>query len=331
MRGRRHRRGGLRRSRRAWPSSTCPPPSRSNGRSRLAALAEAREQLPAKVADLERLVAAVAEATAARAETDKSLERLESIALPEDLDTLDRDRLEASTRLEALSEAISQLKAARGEVDQAISAHTPLPQLESWRANRAQLEKLAADRAALDLDALGAGLAEAAAARDRGVADLNSLRVAHAAHVVREGLVPGEPCPVCFTVVGEVPDEGGGPKQSMDLLAKELTDLESRAAEARDRLKGAEGEAKGLDLRVAEVEALLVGAPAPDLVDSAITTLGELTERRAGIDEDMERVQVETEEARARLAELSARASSLFEALLECPGPPCGREAADPR
>ncbi len=285
-------------------------------RSRLAALAEARDHLPAKVADLERLVAAVAEATAARAETDQSLQRLESITLPEDLETLDRDRLEGSTRLEALSDSTSQLKAARDEVDQAVSTQPPLAQLESWRANRAQLEKLAADRAALDLDALGADLAEATSARDRGVTDLNTLRVAHAAHVVREGLVPGEPCPVCLIVVGEVPEEGGGPTESMDLLTKELAGLESRAAEARDRLKGAEGEAKGLDRRVAEVEALLAGAAAPDLVESAIVALEELAERRAGIDEDLERVHLETEDARARLAELSARASSLFEALL---------------
>ena len=119
--------------------------------------------------------------------------------------------LEGSTRLETLSDSTSQLKAARDEVDQAVSTQPPLAQLESWRANRAQLEKLAADRAALDLDALGADLAEATSARDRGVTDLNTLRMAHAAHVVREGLVPGEPCPVCLIVVGEVPEEGGGP------------------------------------------------------------------------------------------------------------------------
>ncbi len=288
----------------------------NEARDRLAAVSEARLELPAKAEQLERVMSAHAAATAARVAAAQSVERLESISQPEDLATLEQDRLGVSTRLEAVSESMAQLEATRGEVGEAIAGHAPLSQLESLRESRARLAGIAAERTALDLDALGSDLAQANSALAQGQADVAVLRRDHAAHVVRRDLVLGAPCPVCLAVVGEIPPEDDGPCESMDAMAQELAAFESRASEARDRLKGAEGEAKGLDRQASEIEALLAGGPSSDEVDEAIAGLGKLIERRAEIEAELERAHKESEEARSRMTELSTRSSGLFEALL---------------
>ena len=159
-------------------------------------------------------------------------------------------------------------------------------------------------------------MAEATAARDQKLAELSSLRLEHAAHTVRQGLVVGEACPVCHIVIEAIPNAGGGPGESLDRLAGEVTDLDSLVADARDRLKEAEGVTKQMDQQVSDLEALLVGSPPGEELEATMASMRKVLETKAEIELKIAEAQRRADEAMARVDELTLRAAGLFETLL---------------
>jgi exonuclease SbcC len=292
------------------------PEQLKDSRAQLKAILAARKELPSRAQALERFEVALEAAKTSRAEGGLSLNRLESIAMPDDLTTIEQDRAEVFGHLETFAQSVIALSGERDGLDLALDGHASLSQLESWRAGRAQIEQLAAHKTTLDIDGLATTLVEATAARDRGRADLEAVRIEHANHAVRQGLVVGQPCPVCEAVIGELPKRGEGPGESIERLSHELAALEARVAEVRDRLKAAEGEANGIHRQVSEIEAGLVEAPNAEEVDSSIAVVRSLVERRAGIEQELSVTRQKEGEARARADELATRASGLVEALL---------------
>ncbi len=267
------------------------PEQVEEARVRLAAIVEARQELPSRVEAMAKLGSELESAKAAHEETSLTLARLGSIAAPKDLATIEKDRADAFARIEALAGSLTDLAARRDEIDLALTGQPALTQLESWKAGMERLDQLAARRSALDLDGLAAQLEEITSTRQRVYGELEAARIGHAAHAVRQGLVVGEPCPVCEVVVGALPQVGGGPGESIDRLSGELAELESRVGEARDRLKGAEGEAKGIDTQLSEASALLTDAPSAEVVDASIAEVRALLEKRAVLEGELSAAQ----------------------------------------
>ncbi|MGH8915343.1 MAG: AAA family ATPase [Acidimicrobiia bacterium] len=284
---------------------------------RLEAVVEAAEEMPARVEDLRRLETSAAEAKAAHDSMSESVARLEAIAAPKDLARLENDRISAGERLAAAETALAAIVAQAEDLDAVLSEHPSLHQLESWRSDRIRLQELIAGSSALDLDGLAAAAEEATAARGHARAGLDALRVAHAAHELREGLAIGDECPVCHGVLTALPTEPGGSHAQIELLAEELRELESAAALARDRLKEAEGQSKQIDQRVVEIEERLDGAPAHDAVDTEMTVVGELLARHVEFEAEEKATRAELEAARAVAAGVDERAALLRQALLE--------------
>ena len=283
----------------------------------LDAILVAREELPSRVEKLQSLQASVLEASTARERAGEALSLLESIAAPEDLVTIDKDRLEAKGNLEVLTQVVAGLIDERDAADAGIVGFPPLSELEAWAANHARLKSLRADRAALDLEALSRELTEATAARDQKLGELSSLRLDHAAHTVRQGLVVGEACPVCHVVIEAIPSVDVGPGESLDRLAGEVADHDSLVADARDRLKEAEGVSKQMDQQVSDFEGLLVGAPPGEELESTVTSMRKVLETKAEIELKIAEAQRRADEAKARVDDLTRHAAGLFESLLE--------------
>ncbi len=292
------------------------PEQLAAARAGLEGILVAREELPSRVEKLQSLQASVFEASAARAGAGDALSLLESIAAPEDLGTIEKDRLDAKEGLEVVTQLLAGFVAERDAADAAIKGFTPLSKLEGWAANRDRLDSLRVDRAALDLQALSDHMAVTTDSRDRKVAELSSLRLEHAAHTVRQGLVVGEVCPVCLAAIEEIPSPSGGPGQSMERLVGEVAELDSLVADARDGLKEAEGVAKQMDQQAADLEGLLAGAPPSEELASSIASLLKLLEARAETELRIAEAQHQADEAKARVDELSRRAAGLFETLL---------------
>ncbi|HEY6627465.1 MAG TPA: SbcC/MukB-like Walker B domain-containing protein, partial [Acidimicrobiia bacterium] len=291
------------------------PEQVAEARVRLTAIVEARKELPSRVEALAKLGSALESARAAQEETSLSLAQLGSIVAPKDLATIEKDRVEAFARIEALAGSLTVLAVKRDEINLALTEKAPLTQLESWKANMERLDQLATRRTALDLDGLAAQFEEMSAARQQKQGEFEAARMGHAAHAVRQGLAVGEPCPVCEVVVAKLPPGGDGHGESIDRLSREVSDLESRLGEARDRLKGAEGEAKGVDTQLTEVGALLADAPAAEVVETSIADVRAQLEKRAMLDGEMSAAREAIAEAQARVDELAIRASGLLEAL----------------
>jgi exonuclease SbcC len=292
------------------------PEQLAEARGRLEAIQEAKEQLPARIEGLNCLRAAFEEANKTRIDSGEALARLVSIETPDDLDALDKDRLEADTGLEEATAALRGLVDESKAAGEALAGHAPLGELEAWATGHARLEALAADRDALGLDSLTSDLAAVTADRNLKLDELTALRLEHASHTVRQGLVIGEPCPVCAALVKEIPATDGGPGESIDRLSQDVAGLDALVAEARDRLKVAEGGARQMDQQVSDLSALLAGAPGREEVDASIGSVREVLAAQADANQKMVRAQQDVEEAKARVDGLSQRGAGLLEALL---------------
>lgn len=283
---------------------------------RLAAMVEAADHLPARVEELERLKRKAAEAGAAGTALESVISRLIDITAPVDLETLVEDRAAALERLATAVEASSEVSATRAELDDAIARHPDRQVVESWHADRGRLDVLRANREALDMERLMTVVDKAATARDEARADLEEKRVEHAAHELRQGLEAGGTCPVCHAVVATVPGEDPGDVTSLDRLTERVRDLEVAAAEARDRMKEAEGEAKQIDQSIADLEERLRDAPPGDEVEAALITLRQLLAKLDDLGRLETLARQEVEEAQTVVSRLDERAAALREALL---------------
>ena len=283
---------------------------------RLAAMVEAADHLPARVEELERLKRKAAEAGAAGTALESVISRLIDITAPVDLETLVEDRAAALERLATAVEASSEVSATRAELYDAIARHPDRQVVESWHADRGRLDVLRANREALDMERLMTVVDKAATARDEARADLEEKRVEHAAHELRQGLEAGGTCPVCHAVVATVPGEDPGDVTSLDRLTERVRDLEVAAAEARDRMKEAEGEAKQIDQSIADLEERLRDAPPGDEVEAALITLRQLLAKLDDLGRLEALARQEVEEAQTVVSRLDERAAALREALL---------------
>ncbi len=180
-------------------------------------------------------------------------------------------------------------------------------QASSRAASLATMRKAAEEsRAALEAQTATTGAAETAAhaAED----ELRRTRQAHAAHLLRADLKPGEPCPVCAQDVAEVPPLGavpvalGAAQQAADAAArhlkavqKRLTELHGATSSAGAKLQAAEEEMASATRELAEIDeelAALLGPLGPgagaaaevhrrEAVVAAATRHAELCRKRA--------------------------------------------------
>jgi len=299
-------------------------------RRRLDRIREAGAELPARIEKLKRLEAKVVGAKAAEAGLAESLARLEAVSAPDDLETLDRDRAAANDRVGAAAEALARIVEMLNEIDKALAGLPGLPQLEAWQTDRRRLQELTGDRTALDFQRLSVMVEETAAARDEARASLDRLRVEHAAQDLRRALVVGDPCPVCHELITTIPGESDPSHGSIDRVAADLKALEMRAAEARDRLKEAEGQSKQIGQRIAEIEDRLAGAPSPDIVEAGTAEVGGLLARRAEAEQVETSTGAELEAAEIVVTRLSERAAALRGALLAARDRVAGEEPPIP-
>jgi exonuclease SbcC len=292
------------------------PEQVTEARERLAALVEAADEIPSRVDELESLTRKAEEVAAAGTTLDGVVSRLVAIKAPTDLETLIDDRASAMERLAAAIGAQGEVISARAALDDAVAGYPERQVLERWHGDRGRLAVLSANRIALGLERLVEAADETTAARDQARARLEEMRVRHAAHQLRQGLEEGGTCPVCHGVVTTIPGADPGEAASLDRLGEEALELETAAAEARDRLKEAEGQAKQIDQAIAELEERLLEAPPEDEVEAA---LGALTSLLASLDdfgrsEALAREAVE--KAETAVSRLEERSAALREALL---------------
>jgi exonuclease SbcC len=292
------------------------PPVLDDARTKLEMLVDAGKEMPGRLEMLEALETACRQAGEAHAGTTQRLDRLRGIEIPEDLETLEQDRKLAA---EAVAQSQTMLAAAVEEgkgLQERMNGLPALANLEAFRRDHWMGQELSTRLAALDLPALSAETEKAVAALDVARAGLETARVAHAAHDLRQGLAPGDLCPVCGVSVGSLPDGEPGVHESIESLRDELKAAEERAALARGELKGAEGEAKQIERQVAELAIRLESAPPPEEVADMIEKVASLEQCRLANGDALAAAQEEAEEAARVLAGLEQRSSSLAESLL---------------
>ena len=297
------------------------PEQVAEAREHLAALVEAADEMPVRVGELESLTRKAEEVAAAGTALNGVISRLAAIDAPADLETLIGDRAAAMERLAAAVEAQGEVITARAALDDALAGYPERQVLERWHGDRGRLAVLSVDRRALGLKRLVEVADETTAARDQARARLEEMRVQHAAHQLRQGLEEGVTCPVCHGVVTTIPGTDPGDAASLDRLGEEALELETAAAEARDRLKEAEGQAKQIDQAIAELEERLLDAPPEDEVEAALGALTSLlaTHDEIGRSEALAREAVET--AETAVSRLEERSAALREALLTARDP----------
>lgn len=297
---------------------------------RLEAVVQGAAQMPAWIQRLNQLDTSVVQAETAHSAMKESVARLEAISAPDDLESLDLDRVAALDILAAAEMSLAAIVESAKEMEEALAEHPPLQQLESWQSDRKRLEDLTSGRAALDLDRLVTAVEETIAARDNARVALDTARVEHAAHGLRHGLAVGDPCPVCGVVISKIPVESDGSSESMERLTDEVRLMEAAAAEARDRLKEAEGQSKQIDERVIEIEERLVEAPSPEVVDTTITIVKELVETLGDNELLHKSTRAEIEAAQLTVSQLTDRAVGLREALFAARDRVAGEEPPVP-
>jgi exonuclease SbcC len=302
------------------------PAQLDEARARLQKLVEAGSELPRRLQALEALDKACVEARDAHASVARSLDLLRAVEIPRDLDSLEEDRTNAAGAL-AVAEAGLAALLDEGKGFQSKIAELPaLAQLEHFQRDHAQKGELVDRRAALDIESLVAQLDLAAADCDRAREVLETARIGHAAQDLRRGLVAGDHCPVCGTVVGALEEGDPDAHRAIDLLRDELSRAEEAVNLARGALKGAEGEAKQIDRQMAEVTARLEPAPSPEMVEDLIAEVRTLDEGRLANEQRATEAQTAVDDARATLEGLVERSAGLVGALLSARDRVAGEE-----
>jgi exonuclease SbcC len=292
------------------------PAQLDEARARLQKLIKAGTELPGRLQALETLDKARVEARDAHASVARSLDLLRGVEIPRDLEALEEDRTTAAGAL-ALAEAGLAAVLEEGKGMQSKIAEVPaLTELEHFQRDHAERGKLADRRAGLDLESLIVQVDLAVADCDRAREALEAARIGHAAQDLRRGLVAGDPCPVCGTVIGALEEGEPDAHQAMDLLRDDLSRAEEAANLARGALKGAEGEAKQIDRQMADVMARLEPAPSPEMVEDLIAKVRALEESRVANEQRAMEAQTAVDAARATLDGLDERSAGLVEALL---------------
>jgi exonuclease SbcC len=285
-------------------------------RQRLDAAAAAVDELPTRVEAVREAESLASAAMAGRDAAGEALAGLQTAIPPANLATLDQDRVAA---MKCIDDGLAKLASNEAEVaaiDRALGLQPERARLQVWLSHREQLERLTAQRTSLDLPGLAGRVETTATDRDRGRAELDRLRFENAAHVLRLGLEAGDECPVCHGVIGAVATDDGFSIEALERLSAEVAGLETTAAEARDRLKEAEGEAKQIDDRGREIAESLSDAPDAGALVASLAEVDRLQAARAEAEVAMESARRQLVEAREVAAGLDREASSLRESLL---------------
>ncbi len=219
------------------------------------------QRLEAAVPEEERLIALRRTTEARLVDLGDRLRRVEQAAeglpgadrlaaLAEREERLAADAAAAEQAVTACEEALSSTRAERA--DASLGSEADLARLQETLASvqrlRSQADELAGrlDRVRARCEELGAAAdaardeADKAELRLREASDaLRDLERAHAAHVLRETLSAGQPCPVCEQTVTRVPRAGGLP--ALDGARAAASEAEAQLHAARGSLQDAVG------------------------------------------------------------------------------------------
>jgi exonuclease SbcC len=295
-------------------------------RVKLATLVEAGQEMPGRLEVLQVLEASCRKASEAHSDMVQRLDRLRGIEIPDELATLEQDR-DSAAEAEALarSELAAVIEEGKG-LEEREKGLPALAQLEAIRRDHEIHQELATRLATLDLPVLAVRAEESVAAQDVARAALETVRVAHTAHELRQGLAEGDQCPVCGGSVGTLDHGLPEPDESIELLRDELKTAEEKAGHARGELQRAEGEAKQIERQIAEVANRLESAPAPTEVTVMIEKRGSLEQARLTYEQTLASALEKVESAGVVLAGLEQRGSGLAEALLSARDRVAGEE-----
>lgn len=266
------------------------PDAETRGRAveRRDALVRLAEQLPDEEARLTELDRTYEEAQRQEQGLAKAMERLDTIEAPELLDDLESLSTEARSRVVETEEAHDETADLVGQLEGSLAEMPSIEKVQVWKRARHRLVDLEKRLDEEGLDEARQAVSDATSALERGSEKLDRLRgqlqearSRHSAHVLANELVPGEPCPVCEQVVSELPASGAPPE--VEKLEAEEEVAWSEVARLRD------------------------------LLDRARTEATTIEERRAGLVEQRDELEVELEDSPevAELVEIEDRLERL--------------------
>ncbi len=267
---------------------------------RAAACAEARTAWRARQPELDERAAEARAADARATAATARVTALASLAAPADLDAQSAVVRKADEVRVAADARVAELAAAVLAADADVAGLGSRESLVALRDARAELATLTGRRAPLEKSMAGvrAEFDEATAALAAAEDLTEHLRTANAAHVVREHLRAGEPCPVCEQVVGKIP-RGRAPAAWRD--AREAADkARSRVDAGRADQQRVQGRIESIDARQAEIAASLADAPEPEAVETELARIEESIRAAK---------QARTDEQAARKASQQAKAA----------------------
>ncbi len=246
----------------------------------LAAVSAARESWRAVAGDAASIVSDVAAAEGAAGTSRERVEVLGAVRPPDGLTRLAEAITEADTRLAAAETAAETATETVNEVEARIAALGDPQALQQLKRTRDELDAI---QRRLEPLRRKQAEAEAEAARLDGIATqaeehAGALRTANAAHVVREHLVVGDPCPVCEQVV-TAPPSGDAPEAWR--AARTAADAARQSAqEARDQATRAGIQCDEADKLRQQLMTALADAPAADVIDAHLAEIAALERAR---------------------------------------------------
>ena len=261
------------------------------GRAERQARVEALRAVMAEFAGAEAVVAAAEAKLAALDRQVRSLEAtLGQIPAASTLEGLSAEEDQLQARLDEAEQAHREARTAAGQLEaRAAEVETELGEglvqartlagrrekLVSGAVGRsatlaAQRAELARAQQALALQQAACSAAEAALAGAE--AALQQAREAHAAHFLRAGLRPGDPCPVCNQPVAQVPSGAAPPvldaaQEAVRRATREHKSTADRLTEAHKQVSTAEARVEATGEAIAAAQAELAG------LDAALATI----------------------------------------------------------
>lgn len=206
---------------------------------RVEVLKDLRRRVEIATVEIDRLSGSLAEEDDRRRTLVIHRERLATVHPPADLEALGavvRDATaERAAAAEAMDEARSRLERVGADRERLGEVAAIERSLDIHRRVAALAERVDKGAGVVDESegrsaAAAATLEAATEAWQRATETVADLRRRHAAHDIRRGLTPGEPCPVCLQAVERVPD--------VDLPAG-MVEAEAAAAETAERRRAA--------------------------------------------------------------------------------------------
>ncbi len=214
------------------------------------------------------------------------IHRLSAIIAPEDLGVWTERLRETAAAVVASEQESERLAAAVQAADAAVGNGGDREPLNALLGAHALVRSLGAEvKPKADALALAKSQAAiAAVAAKAAAAHADQLRTASAAHVVREHLVVGGPCPVCEQIVERVPSPEASAPWRDARVAADAAQAESEVA--LQRLARAENGAEDLDARLVSARAAVADAPRPDQIEAELLVVDGLTAAAATVRTD---------------------------------------------